>query len=305
MDNYYIAIKMNQNAIDPANTLESNNDMPPVTMSEQDPLFVYKVNNKEDFEQRYAVLSFISPRDLHKDFELFAIHAFFKSYMNSKLNTSIQLAMNYFQNKFRDSLGSYIHDLDTVRDTTEDPQEKELTTKLIAKLNNAMNVICEIDPINNNSVVESYKKELEDPTFSDYNDTYQQFVEDNKEKLFEAYNNSVDYQGPNTCAVKVLGVFESVEKATEYAKDRFIPTNPYNNMFIGEVGKWHAWSSDYSECENTQYMNESLQKMMDQYKKNMVKRNEDFEHRRKEGLKANENSKVNSIREKYANNSNE
>ena len=76
-------------------------------------------------------------------------------------------------------------------------------------------------------------------------------------------------------------------------------------MFIGEVGAWHAWSSDYTECENTVYMNESLQKLMDSYKENMKKHNDDFNERRKAALEHNKQDKAEQLKQKYLNKSKE
>ena len=281
---------MNQNAIDPANNLSTENVMPEVKISEQDPEFNYKFNDTI-FPQKYAVMSFISPNDVHKDFNLFAIHGFFESYMNSKLESAANVAMNYYYNKFNEIITGYIRDQETIRDN--DPEKQEISTEIINKLQKAMTVINE-----NNTPDTKYIDDLK-KDFSDFNDIYQTFYETNKTKIFDAYNKSVNYVGPNVCAVKVLGVFENIEKAKESAKEIFIPNNPYNNMFIGEVGRWHAWSSDYTDCENTEYMNESLQKLMDSYKSNMKQRNDAFEKRREESIAKNKESSKNSIKEKY------
>lgn len=307
------------NAIDPSNNLESA-QLPEVKVSAKDPEFIYKFNNTE-FPEKYAVLSFISPADVYKSFDSFTSHAFLKDYVNTKLKNALSLALTHNESKYREILTKYIHDLETMRDNeisnevtnevsnevtneeansnTESKSEtSENINKLIKLVQESIDTICITDP--NDSVITSYAKDL-DISFDQFNTEYQSYVESNRTKLNECFEKLNNVKSPSVCAVKVLGVFESVEKAQEYAKNKFIPNNPYNNMFIGEVGAWHAWSSDYTECENTVYMNESLQKLMDSYKENMKKHNDDFNERRKAALEHNKQDKAEQLKQKYLN----
>ncbi len=72
--------------------------------------------------------------------------------------------------------------------------------------------------------------------------------------------------------VKVRGVFEKIEEASEHAK-KIQSIDVAHNVFVGEVGKWLAFDPDVNSeaAGNAEYANEQLNSIMKSYGENQEK----------------------------------
>jgi len=103
-------------------------------------------------------------------------------------------------------------------------------------------------------------------SFKGVNDDYKTFLEKNEERLNDQFNEEHNLNS-SVRGVKISGVFETEDEAA--ARARIIAElHPNEPTFIGNVGKWTAWDHDLSKCENVDYMNDELNKLMHEKIKN-------------------------------------
>jgi hypothetical protein len=115
-----------------------------------------------------------------------------------------------------------------------------------------------------NELVEDYKfKEVE-----------------NLEKVFDEMNN---FQ-TSVRGVKVRGVYDSYREAE--ARSKVLQRNDSRfDVFIGQVGYWLPWHPDINRIQDQEYMNNDLNLLMKEYKKNEEKRDLFYEEQKKSRVK--------------------
>jgi DNA repair exonuclease SbcCD ATPase subunit len=94
-------------------------------------------------------------------------------------------------------------------------------------------------------------------------------------------------EGVSNCKIrglKVRGVYETYEEATERAK-LLRDTDKHFHVFVGEVGKWLPWDPepDSKQVKDAEYAENELNNLMKAYKKNQ-KAAEKYEETRKSEL---------------------
>jgi len=80
-------------------------------------------------------------------------------------------------------------------------------------------------------------------------------------------------EGVRNCKIrglKVRGVFSSKDEADQHAKD-LQEIDPDFHVFVGEVGKWLPQDPDPNSISDQQYREKELNRLMKDYKTNLVK----------------------------------
>lgn len=140
-----------------------------------------------------------------------------------------------------------------------------------------------------NKINKNLKKELRN--YLDYN--YEQFKERYEEyKLTEADRVEKEFDELNEYrtsvrSLKVRGVFDTLKEAQIRAKV-LQRMDQSHNVFVGQVGYWLPWDPEADKIQDQQYLNEELNKLMQEYKKNETKRDMFYEEQKRE-KKQNEN----------------
>ena len=126
---------------------------------------------------------------------------------------------------------------------------------------------------------------------SDYSKTYEEFreefkyyLEENEEKLQEAFDETVDYQ-TNVRGVKVRGVYDNLRAANIRAKvlqklDRSF------HVYVGQVGYWLPWDPTANNVEDQEYAEPELNRLVKEYKQNETKKDLFYEEQKREKQKA-------------------
>ena len=88
--------------------------------------------------------------------------------------------------------------------------------------------------------------------------------------------------------IKIRGVFNDIESASEHAKN-VQNVDPAHNVFVGEMGKWLAYDPDTNSeaAGNAEYANEQLNNIMKGYLENQEKSKLFHEKRKYEAMKKN------------------
>lgn len=84
--------------------------------------------------------------------------------------------------------------------------------------------------------------------------------------------------------VKVRGVYDTYREAEVRSKVLQRMDSKFD-VFIGQVGYWLPWHPDVNQIQDQEYMNEELNTLMKEYKKNEVKRDMFYEQQKQERVK--------------------
>lgn len=103
---------------------------------------------------------------------------------------------------------------------------------------------------------------------------------ENLEKVFDEMNN---FQ-TSVRGVKVRGVYDSYREAE--ARSKVLQRNDSRfDVFIGQVGYWLPWHPDINRIQDQEYMNNDLNVLMKEYKKNEEKRDMFYEEQKQSRVK--------------------
>lgn len=84
--------------------------------------------------------------------------------------------------------------------------------------------------------------------------------------------------------VKVRGVYDTYREAEVRSKVLQRMDSRFD-VFIGQVGYWLPWHPDVNQIQDQEYMNEELNTLMKEYKKNEEKRDMFYEQQKQERVK--------------------
>lgn len=118
-------------------------------------------------------------------------------------------------------------------------------------------------------------------------DKWNELVEDYKfkevEKLEKVFDEMNNYQ-TSVRGVKVRGVYDSYREAE--ARSKVLQRNDSRfDVFIGQVGYWLPWHPDINRIQDQEYMNNDLNVLMKEYKKNEEKRDMFYEEQKQSRVK--------------------
>ena len=117
--------------------------------------------------------------------------------------------------------------------------------------------------------------------------TYEQFKEklDNfkykfHDQLEKDFNEVCDYK-TNIRGVKVRGVYETLKEAEIKAKALQKSDRSFH-VFIGSVGQWLPWDPCADRVQNEEYLEQELNDLMKEYKKNEIHKDMFYEQQKQE-----------------------
>jgi len=123
--------------------------------------------------------------------------------------------------------------------------------------------------------VEDQKEKI---TQSSLDDDYKTFIENNESELQNKFDIKNKFQ-TNIRGIKIRGSYATQEEA-EFRCKMLREIDPHHNIFVGPVGLWMPW--DPENTERVEYLEEELNQLMHEKKKNETKAKIEFEKRVKE-----------------------
>jgi hypothetical protein len=111
-------------------------------------------------------------------------------------------------------------------------------------------------------------------------DDYKTFLERNEEELNKQFDKENNFQ-TSIRGMKLRGCFPSKEEAETRAK-LLREINSQHNIYIGPVGLWIPWDPNPDKIEDNIYMEEELNQLMFEKRKNEALAKQNFEERIKE-----------------------
>jgi hypothetical protein len=125
-------------------------------------------------------------------------------------------------------------------------------------------------------VKEEREKLLEDSVV----DQYKTFVDNHEEDLDKRFNVVCNFQ-THTRGVKIRGSYPSVEEAEMRAK-LLREMDPSHDVFVGPVGMWMPWYPEAYKTGRVEYLEDELNQLMQEKKKNETNAKQSFDQRIKE-----------------------
>jgi len=124
------------------------------------------------------------------------------------------------------------------------------------------------------------KEEKETLNQSGIEDEYKTFLDNNEEDLEKSFGVLHNFQ---TCTrgIKIRGSYPSVEEAEIRCK-MLRELDPNHDVFVGPVGLWMPWEPEAYKTGRVEYMEEELNQLMHEKKKNETNAKTAFEQRVKE-----------------------
>ena len=124
------------------------------------------------------------------------------------------------------------------------------------------------------------KEEKETLNQSGIEDEYKTFLDNNEEELEKSFGVLHNFQ---TCTrgIKIRGSYPSVEEAEIRCK-MLRELDPNHDVFVGPVGLWMPWEPEAYKTGRVEYMEEELNQLMHEKKKNETNAKTAFEQRVKE-----------------------
>ena len=121
-------------------------------------------------------------------------------------------------------------------------------------------------------------------------DDYKTFLDNNEDRLDEEFNLKHEFQ-TSIRGVKVRGVFQT-QKEAEIRCKMLREVDPNHDVFVGPVGLWVPFHPEAYKTGNVVYMEDTLNQLMHEKKKNEEQAKSEFDKRVQEAkLKAMEENK--------------
>jgi len=115
---------------------------------------------------------------------------------------------------------------------------------------------------------------------SSLEDDYKTFLDNNEEELDKLFGINHNFQ-TSTRGIKIRGVYPTVEEAEIRCK-MLREVDPNHDVFVGPVGLWMPWDPEAYKTGRVEYMEEELNQLMHEKKKNEANAQQSFEQRIKE-----------------------
>ena len=124
------------------------------------------------------------------------------------------------------------------------------------------------------------KEEKESLSKTTFEDEYKTFIDNNEENLQKQFDIEHNFQ-TNTRGIKVRGSYPTQEEAELRAK-MLREIDDKHDIFVGPVGMWMPWDPEAYKTGKVEYMEEELNQLMSEKKKNEANAKTAFEQRVKE-----------------------
>lgn len=214
--------------------------------------------------QRYVLLSFISPEKVLEKKEVHFFKKFLESYeVDWKLK----------------NLEKYM--VDVVKNINDQLDDRMKELEKSDQFDQA--AICRKNRVRIDDLMSEYngfvQKNRADITKTKITEAYDDFMYANKTKLEEEFYALNEFR-TSVRGIKVRGVYGNTKEAELKAK-KLQSKDKYNNIFIGDVGKWLPWDPQPHEVGEQEYGQDQLNNLMRKYKENEDNRDKFFEERTK------------------------
>ena len=214
--------------------------------------------------QRYVLLSFVSPEKVLEKKDLHFFKKFLESYeVNWKLKNLEKYMVDVVKN-INDQLDSRANELEK----NDQFDQAAICRKNRVRIDDLMNQY--------NGFVQKNRDDVNKTTIAG---AYDDFMYENKTKLEEEFYALNDFR-TSVRGIKVRGVYGNPKEAELKAK-KLQTKYKYNNIFIGDVGKWLPWDPQPHEVKEQEYAQDELNNLMRKYKENEDNRDKFFEERKK------------------------
>ena len=132
-------------------------------------------------------------------------------------------------------------------------------------------------------IIEKLKLELKF-TYEQFKSKFNDFQYKFNDQLEKDFNNLVDFK-TNIRGVKVRGVYETLKEAEIKAKGLQKSDRSFH-VFIGSVGQWLPWDPCADRVQNEEYLEDELNTLMKEYKKNEINKDLFYEDQKREKQKS-------------------
>ena len=119
-----------------------------------------------------------------------------------------------------------------------------------------------------------------DLNYKEVDDKYKDFLYTNQEKLQKQFDEQNEFRS-SIRGLKVRGVYDTRQEAEHRAKILHRMDQDHH-VFVGSIGQWLPWDPNPDKIANQEYINDELNNMMGEYKKNQMYKDQFFEERKKE-----------------------
>ena len=119
-------------------------------------------------------------------------------------------------------------------------------------------------------------------TYRDVDEKYKDFVYANGDKMQKKFDDKNEFK-TSIRGLKVRGVYDSRGEAENRAKILHRMDQDHH-VFVGSVGQWLPWDPEADGVEGQEYVDEGLNNLMGEYKKNQIHKDQFFEERKQEKM---------------------
>ena len=142
-------------------------------------------------------------------------------------------------------------------------------------------------------LAKEFLKNLGTSVDTDLDSKFDEFIADNESKLEKDFFKQEDFQ-TTIRGVKVRGTYDSYKEAEIRAKV-LQKLDPSFHVYVGQVGYWLPWDPNPNNVDKQEYMENELNMLMKEYKKNEQQRDvfyaEQTQTRKKAAMEENEKRK--------------
>lgn len=129
-------------------------------------------------------------------------------------------------------------------------------------------------------LTEFVKEEKDALSKNTLNDDYKTFLDSNEERLEKEFNDISNFQ-TSIRGLKVRGCFPTQQEAELRCK-LLRELDPHHDVYVGPVGMWMPFHPEAYKTGRVEYMEDELNQLMHEKKKNEEKAKEEFDKRVKE-----------------------
>ena len=134
----------------------------------------------------------------------------------------------------------------------------------------------------NTEIKDILKKELKF-TYTEFKSSFDDFKYKYQDDLDKSFGKIAGTQ-TSVRGVKVRGVFDSIQEAERKSKELQRKDRSFH-VFVGQVGYWLPWDPNADRVDNEEYLEEDLNNLMKEYKKNEASRDIFYEEQKRDKLK--------------------
>ena len=154
-------------------------------------------------------------------------------------------------------------------------------TKTIEKFTSFLNFIAYTYNFSFDDLMADFKeftKEEQDDLYNNQiEDDYKNFIDENEEALDGEYNALCDFQ-TNVRGLKIRGTYATMQEAELRCK-MLQQVDPNHNVYVGPVGMWMPWEPEAYKTGRVEYLEEKLNKLMHEKKRNDTEAKKNFDKR--------------------------